>query len=158
MSNSLNVRDGKEIQQNSAESYEVRPLYKNDGRPDKRNHRPTSILFNVSKIYERWLYTPLYDYSDNNVVSKHQCSFCKGFSIQHTLPVMIEKIKISSDNKKICSAIFTNLSKVFDCIYRDLLIAKLSAYGIDRNALNFIYNYVSDRSQKTKVAFSFSTY
>ena len=109
-------------------------------------------------MHERCLYTPLYDYFDNNVVSKHQCSFCKGFSIQHTLPVMIEKIKISSDNKKICSAIFTNLSKAFDCIYRDLLIAKLSAYGIDRNALDFIYNYVSDRSQKTKVAFSFSTY
>ena len=109
-------------------------------------------------MHERCLYTPLYDYFDNNVVSKHQCSFCKGFSIQHTLPVMIEKIKISSDNKKICSAIFTNLSKTFDCIYRDLLIAKLSAYGIDRNALNFIYNYVSDRSKKTKVAFSFSTY
>ena len=124
MSNSLNVTDGKEIQQNSAESYEVRPFYKNDGRPDKPNHRPTNILFNVSKMYERCLYTPLYDNFDNNVVLKHQCSFCKGFSIQRVLPVMIEKIKISSDNTKIYSSIFTNLSKAFDCIYRDLLIAK----------------------------------
>ena len=73
----------------------------------------------------------MYDYFDNNVVSKHQCRFCKDFSIQHALPVMIEKIKISSDNKKFFAAIFTNFSKAFDCICRDLLMAKLNAYGID---------------------------
>ena len=32
---------------------EVRPLYKKDGRTDKSNYRPISILSNVSKIYER---------------------------------------------------------------------------------------------------------
>ena len=38
---------------------EVRPLYKNDGRADKSNYRPISILSNVSKIYERCLYSQL---------------------------------------------------------------------------------------------------
>ena len=37
-------------------------------------------------------------------------------------------------------------------------MAKLSAYGSDRNALKLIYDYFSDRSQKTKVGFSFSAY
>ena len=71
---------------------------------------------------------------------------------------MIEKIKISSDNKKFFAAIFTNFSKAFDCICRDLLMAKLNAYGIDWNALKFICDYLCDRSQKAKVVFSFSAY
>ena len=44
------------------------------------------------------------------------------------------------------------------CICHDLLIAKLNAYGFDRNALKLIYDYLSDRSQKTKVDSSFSAY
>ena len=67
-------------------------------------------------------------------------------------------MKISRDNKEFCAAILTGLSKAFDCICHDLLIAKLNAYGFDRNALKLIYDYLSDRSQKTKVGYSFSAY
>ena len=62
---------------------EVRPLYKNDGRADKLNCRPISILSNVSKIYERCLYSQLYDYFDKNIFSNYQCGFRKGVITQH---------------------------------------------------------------------------
>ena len=71
---------------------------------------------------------------------------------------MIEKMKISSDNKKFWATIFTNLPKAFVCLCRDLFIAELDVFGTDRNALKFIYDYLSDRSRKTKVGFSFSAY
>ena len=103
---------------------EVRPLYKNNGRADKSNYRPISILSNVSKIYERFLFSQLYDYFDKNIFSKYQCGFRKGFSTQHALLVMIEKMRIARDNKEFCTAILTDLSKVFDCICHDLLITK----------------------------------
>ena len=32
---------------------EILPIYKNDGKLEKSNYRPISILSNVSKIYER---------------------------------------------------------------------------------------------------------
>ena len=137
---------------------EVRPLYKNDGRADKSNYRPISILSNVSKLYERCLYNQLYDYFDKNIFSKYQCGFRKGFSTQHALLVMIEKMKIARDNKEFCAAILTDLSKAFDCICHDNLSAKLNAYGFNQNALKLIYNYLSDRSRKTKVHSSFSAY
>ena len=70
---------------------------------------------------------------------------------------MIEKMK-KSGNKKFCAAVFTNLSKAFHCFCRDLFIAKLNVFGIDRNAPMFICDYLSYRSQKTKVASSFSAY
>ena len=65
-------------------------------------------------------------------------------------------MKIAHDNKELCVAILTDLSKAFDCICHDLLIAKLNTYGFDRNALKLIYDYLSDRSQKTKVGSLFS--
>ena len=56
---------------------EVLPLYKNDGRADKSNYRPISILSNVSKIYGRCLYNQLYDCFDKNIFSEYRCGFRK---------------------------------------------------------------------------------
>ena len=71
---------------------------------------------------------------------------------------MLEKMKITRDRKGFCAAVLTDLSKAFDCICYDLLIAKLKAYGLERNALKLVYDYLSNRSQKTKLGSSFSTY
>ena len=84
------------------------------------------VFFLVSKIYERCLYSQLYDYFDKNIFSKYQCGFRKGFSTQHALLFMIEKMKIVRDNQEFCAAILTNLLKAFDCICHDFLIAKLN--------------------------------
>ena len=70
----------------------------------------------------------MYSYFDK-IFSKNQCGFRKGFNTQHILLAMIEKMKASRDNKQFCAAILTDLSKAFDCICCDLLIAKLNAYG-----------------------------
>ena len=93
-----------------------------------------------------------------NIFSKYQCGFRKSFSTQHALLVMLEKMKITRDRKGFCAAVLTGLSKAFDCICHDLLIAKLNAYGLERNTLKLIYDYLSNRSQKAKVGSSFGTY
>ena len=49
------------------------------------------------------------------------------------------------DNKKVAGGILTDLSKAFDCLNHDLLIAKLEAYGFDKTALQFVYNYLKNR-------------
>ena len=40
-----------------------------------------------------------------------------------------------------------DLSKAFDCVPHDLLIAKLAAYSVDENLLMYIYFYLSNRKQ-----------
>ena len=73
----------------------------------------------------------------------------------HILLRITGKIKISRDNDQFCPAILTDDSKAFDCIPYDLLIAKLNTYGFDQEALELIYRYLRDRSQKVKVGSSF---
>ena len=61
-------------------------------------------------------------------------------------------------NKRNVGVVLTDLSKAFDCINHVLLIAKLDAYGFENNALSFIYNYLTKRSQRTKVKDSYSSW
>ena len=116
-----------------------------------------SILPVISKIYERLMYDQMYTYFDQ-IFSKFQCGFHKGFSTHSCLLYMIENWKESLDQGGHYGALLTDLSKAFDCIMHDLLIAKLQAYGFDNDSLNFICNYLVDREQRVKINSSFSTW
>ena len=52
----------------------------------------------------------------------------------------------------------TDLSKAFDCVSHELLIAKLEAYGFDEKSLKLIYNYLSNRKQRVKINDSYSSW
>ena len=70
----------------------------------------------------------------------------------------VELWKKALDNKRTAGAILTDLSKAFDCLNHNLLIAKLEAYGFDNSALSFIYDYLKNRRQRTKIGNSYSTW
>ena len=80
----------------------------------------------------------------NGKLSKLPCGFRKGG--QHGLVVMIEKWKKSINQRKNAGALLTDLSKAFDCILHNLLIAKLEAYGVDTSSLHIIAYYQQVRS------------
>ena len=101
----------------------------------------------MSKIYERFIQTQLNE-CFANFLSKFQCGFQQGFSTQHFLLIMIEKLREIRDEKEFFAAVLNELSKTFDCIPRQLLIAKLSVYGFDIKSLAFISAYLENRKQK----------
>ena len=70
---------------------------------------------------------------------------------------MLEKWKSAIDNKKMFGAFLTDLSKVFDCLSHDLLIAKLNTYGFNIAVLRLVQNYLSNRKQRTKTNSDFSS-
>ena len=75
---------------------EVIPAFKKEEKLDKSNYRPVSILPVISKIYERLMYDQMYKYFDQ-IFSKLQCGFRKGFSTQNCLFNMTENWKGSLD-------------------------------------------------------------
>ena len=72
------------------------PVFKKKDRNIIENYRPVSIFSNLIKIYERFLNDQADKYF-NHILSKWQCEFCKGFSTQHSLLVMMEKWQKSLD-------------------------------------------------------------
>ena len=48
------------------------------------------------------------------------------------------------------------MSKAFDCLPHNLLIAKLEAYDIDNGSLNLLLDYLSFRKQRTKVGSAYN--
>ena len=66
------------------------------------------------------------------------CGFRKGHSTQHCLLFMLEKLKKALDNGLTTGILLTDLTKAFDCISHDLLIAKVEAYGFDYNSIKLL--------------------
>ena len=71
---------------------------------------------------------------------------------------MIEKWHQSQDKGGHYGALVTDLSKAFDCLSHDLLIAKLHAYGFDIPALKVLHHYLTNRKQSLKIDSTFSSW
>ena len=91
-------------------------------------------------------------------MSKQQCGFRKGYSTQQRLLALLEKWKRAVDNGQMFGALLTDLSKAFDCLDHELLIAKLNAYGFILPALKLVHDYLSNRKQRTKVNRTYSSW
>ena len=78
-------------------------------------------------------------------LSIHLCGYGKGFSTQTAFPSLIEKWKAVLDRKGFSAAILTDLSKAFDTINHELLLARFHAYGFSKSSLQIIFSYLSER-------------
>ena len=125
-------------------------MFKKGYRGSKKNYRPVSILPVISEIFEKLLCKQITIFMDP-LLSKYQCGFRKGYSVQHYLLAMLEKWKNTVDKGKIFGALLAGLSKAFDSLSHDLLIAKLNAYGFSLPALKLVHSYLSNRKQRTKI-------
>ena len=133
---------------------DVTPIHKKD-KDKKENYRPVSILPFLSKVFERSIFIQRSTFFED-IFNKQQCRFRKGYNTQQCLLKMLEKWKRSVDGDKVFGALLTDLSKAFDCLDHELLIAKLNAYGFSLPALRLINDYLSNRRQRTRIGNSFS--
>ena len=136
---------------------DVTSLPKNGPTNTRTNFRPISVLPTVSKLFERILDKQIVAYI-TPFLSSLLCGFRKGYGAQHALVRLLEKFKISLDEGGKAGAVLMDLSKAFDCIRHDLLIAKLHAYGFSQEALTLINDYLTNRQQRVKVNGSFSSW
>ena len=84
------------------------------------------------------------------------CGFWKGHSTQHALFMLIQKWQAKLDSGVYVGTILMDLSKAYDCLSHNLLIAKLKAYGLDIGSLNFLLGCLKLGKHRTKVGSSYS--
>ena len=125
---------GKLYCPNNLKLVDITPVYKKKDPTLVENYRPVSVLPFVSKIFERMIQKQFSNHVDK-FLSPCLCGYRKGFHTQYALLSLIDKWKIELDNKGYAGAILMDLSKAFDTINHELLIAKLYAFGFSKDAL-----------------------
>ena len=136
----------------------VVPLDK--GQPDKNdisNFMSVTLLHTFSKFYEIVIKDQLVQ-SMENYFSPVVSAYRKNYSTQHVITRLIEDWRAHLDENFVVGAVLTDLSKAFDCIAHDLLIAKLAAYGFSDTALRYVYSYLINRKQCVRINNTYSNY
>ena len=124
------------------------PFYKSGKKNLMTNYRPISVLSCFSKILERIMYNRLYScLNDNSLFFQKQFGFREGHSTNHALIELIDSINDSFNQNKYTLGVFIDLSKAFDTVDHNILLKKLSLYGIKNNSVKWFSSYLSNRKQ-----------
>ena len=130
----------------------VTPIHKKESKLDFKNYRPISLLSTFSKIYEKIIYTRIYDHlTRNKLIYLKQFGFRRNFSTIHALISITERIKKLMDSGNYVCGIFIDLQKAFDTVNHEILCDKLSFYGLRGNINQLITSYLSNRKQYVSI-------
>ena len=130
------------------------PVYKDGNCHEFTNYRPISLLSSLSKLLEKIVYRQLYRFLNiNEILYKHQYGFRAGHNTSHPVLHLTNKIYNALNQKPSSKTltIFIDLKKAFDTVDHNILLQKLSHYGIRDTANLWFKNYLNDREQFVSV-------
>ena len=99
----------------------------------------------------------MYAYYDH-ILSINQCCFQLVYIAETCSIVIIKKWKKSIVNGRVNEAVMSNLSKAFDSIRHNLIIAKLAAFRFDYDSLSLVNSCLKGRKQRSKIKNFCSSY
>ena len=145
----INLSFSTGIYPNNLKIAKIIHVFKNKGSNLQcNNYRPISLLSNINKIFEKLMYTRLYNFLDiHNCIYNLQFGFREKHSTNHALFSITEKIREALDNNNFACGIFIDLQKAFDTVDHNILLKKLNHYGIRGVANDWFNSYLSNRSQ-----------
>lgn len=130
----------------------VTPIFKSGSHNEPNSYRPISILTMFSKLLEKLFYKRLISFVDrHSLLNNFQFGFRENKSTSlahaHVISSLLDKYK--KGTKTVFALL--DLRKAFDLINHEILLHKLSSLGIRGPSFKWISNYLTNRSQKTKV-------
>ena len=130
------------------------PVFKDGNSHQFTNYRPISLLSSLSKLFEKIVSRQLIRFINlNEILYKHQYGFRSGHNTSHPVLHLTNKI-YDALNKKPSSktlTIFIDLKKAFDTVDHEILLKKLSHYGVRETENLWFQNYLSEREQFVSV-------
>ena len=128
------------------------PIFKKGSKLDVSNYRPISLLSNINKIFEKLICNRVYKFlEENKSLYTLQFGFRSKHSTAHALIQITENIKKALDNGNHVCGVFIDLQKAFDTVNHDILIDKLSYYGIRGIPNQWFKSYLSNRKQYVSI-------
>ena len=78
-------------------------------------------------------------------------AYRQNYTAQHVLIRLLEEWREGLDNTFVAGGVFMKLSEAFNCIFHDLLIAYLRAYGFVDYLVHYLYSYLDNRKQCVRI-------
>ncbi len=135
----------------------VTPIFKNKGDRKKCDYyRPISLLPCVSKVMEKLIFSHIYEFlRKNKVIAPNQSGFTPNDSAIMQVSHIVDQISKSMDNGQDVTAIFLDLAKAFEVVWRKGLLFKLQRAGIRDSPVcklhSWFSTYLSDRPQRVVI-------
>ena len=127
----------------------ITPLPKCTNAIAPSDHRPISISPAITKVIERIVQQQLVSYfKDNHLFNSSQHGYRTSHSTETALAVVTDSIYRAIDKGHICIVIMLDLSKCFDVVDHQILLRKLTLYGVDPE---WFSTYLSGHTQQVKV-------
>jgi hypothetical protein len=128
------------------------PIYKSGDPKSCDNYRPIALVSAISKILEKIVAVRLTNHLQlNDLLYKHQYGFQRNMSTEHNLIHVINFISNALNNGNYCIGVFLDLKKAFDVCSHDILLKKLTKFGINDLELAWFRNYLLNRYQKVDI-------
>ena len=134
---------------------QVTPVFKKDDEFSTTNYRPISVLLAINNVFEKLLATQLNSHF-NRILADNSSAYRKHHSCQTALLRLVEDWKDCLDKDLMVAVISIDLSKAFDSLPHNLLLAKLKAYGLTKPACILLGNFLNGRQQRVEINDTFS--
>ena len=126
----------------------VIPIYKSGDNKDPSNYRPISILSLLSKPLEKHINKHLLSYlKTNELIHPNQSGFREHHSCHTALTTLVDIFYKNINKNEFTGVLFVDFAKAFDVIDHDLLLRKLTLYGLSNDTLHLISSFLSNREQ-----------
>ena len=129
----------------------ITPIHKSGSQSLFSNYRPISVLPVLSKVLETIMYNQLIGFfTEHNIIFDYQFGFRSNHSTYMPLSLLHDKVTSCLVDGKVSAGIYLDLARAFDTVNTNILLQKLSKYGIIGDSLNLLTSYLTDRSHRLK--------
>ena len=131
----------------------ILPILKPGKEPtNPKNYRPISLTSCICKLFESMVNNRLMWYLEGSKkLSSHQYGFRQGRTTIDPIAALTTDILNGYKDGKTTTAVFFDFEKAFDTISRNTIVNNLYQMGVHGRMLNFIFNYLRERSIKVRI-------
>jgi len=137
----------------------VTPIFKKGNRADPSNYRPISLTSICCKLLEHIIYHCVMEHlTAHEILTDKQYGFRPNHSCETQLLNIVEEIQLAMDHHFSVDLIFIDFKKAFDTVPHERLMKKLHHYGIQGNLYNWIFSWLTKRTQRVVIKGHKSSY